>query len=424
MKNNVLKCKYYFERQQQLLLIQPKPFILSNMMLFSNNSYLGMERDYYVNDLENCIQSNTHFDNLYSLMLLICQPISLLNSTYFVNYNLKTSNIIYNEEINNILLCDLYLNELRENDEINSYDLMFISPERLKSKELNIYNIIWSLGCIYFELLTKKYYIENMVIKNEIKEKDISIFIGKMLNKNEFKRITLEEVIIELKTFISKENKNEEINEIITINGSISKRIYEIDNEILKLPIVFPKEFYINCAVWKSLRDNFIKQYNDKEDDKILAILWYIKEYIQSYQLRNKLKLKPLSYSEMFFNIKLNYDGSTALVTKKESVYLCSDGIKYLFKMLKLTRQTKLKFSIDYIFKYLVNINLEPNDQVLFATQFIQLTNIQDIDLSECLLHNCFFEPFVQTIPYLKLNSLKLGGIYIIMINIYLFRKC
>lgn len=128
------------------------------MDLFYSERYmcLGIKYDYYKMDLEYLIENAEVPHDRDNLMLLICDSVNILYENDIINGNLKSSNIIYNEENNQIEIIDSFLNELKITDDLRLYDLNFYSPEEIKNKEMDVSSMIWSIGVIFYEILTNE----------------------------------------------------------------------------------------------------------------------------------------------------------------------------------------------------------------------------------------------------------------------------
>lgn len=131
-------------------------FYNMHVLLMSESNCLGLKCEYYKTDLEYLVQNDKNSHDKESLMLLICDTLNILCENDIMNGNLKSSNIIYIEEECSIKIIDLFYNDLRRKENLRLYDLNFLSPEAIQNKEIDSSSMIWSVGCIFYEILTKE----------------------------------------------------------------------------------------------------------------------------------------------------------------------------------------------------------------------------------------------------------------------------
>ena len=167
--------------------------------------------DYYENNLFKLIYES-NFLNSKNIWKFFIQIIIALNSLKLNNLlpnNLFPENI-YIDKDNNIKLggIGLYLDLMRNNEseiDILSYN----SPEVIKGEKIDEKNILWSAGCILYELTFKKRAfidknyktLENNILQLNYDlpfecEKDISLIIQKLLCEKK-KRVSLDELIFD-----------------------------------------------------------------------------------------------------------------------------------------------------------------------------------------------------------------------------------
>lgn len=240
----------------------------SKMFILNNNSdCVFIYRKYYFNDLESLIVYRSIADgDIYNIIFSISTILIILSDNNLIVDSLKTSNVIYDNKLinDNIKLCDLFLNSLRKENEMRIYDISFISPEEMSELEINERSVIWSIGCILYEMLNKKLPFSeddnlnkttNNILKCKynqdiIKDSYIKQILGRMLEIDSEDRISLNELRKEM-------IKQGEILRDDEGNLMIIKERRDLllnnDNAIVTLPIIYPPEYYYGNKKWKSM---------------------------------------------------------------------------------------------------------------------------------------------------------------------------
>ena len=167
--------------------------------------------DYYEKgNLEQLIKLKEDLNsrNLWSIFKQITLGLKTLHLNNMIVKNLNSQNIFIDDE-NNIKICGFssIIDFNKKKDDYSNF--LYHSPEVINGQDFNKKSDIWSLGCILYELITKKkpfYLIENIQrIKYErsiIHDNDLEYFLSKLLC-HEKSRITINQLFKD-KTFIIK----------------------------------------------------------------------------------------------------------------------------------------------------------------------------------------------------------------------------
>lgn len=243
------KLLHFFE-SESLLSECNLPFIYrSNIFQMSN--LLIYERSYYSCDLKCLISTNyLSFSEISSIMVNLSNILMILCECGIEVSNLKSSNIIHENENNEMKLSDLCLNELRREEEMRIDDVCYMSVRELLCLESDIKeNYIWKLGSILYEILShelpfyskdsKKETIQN-ILKCEynrdlIKDDEMKEILNKMLKVVNEDGLNL----IEFNKEMTKENEMmKDLENNIMINEERKEMLYKYDINILALMLL------------------------------------------------------------------------------------------------------------------------------------------------------------------------------------------
>lgn len=261
-------------------------FYKMNMILLSEYKCLEIKYNYYKIDLECIIQNEVILTDQKSLLLSICDVLNIFCENDIINGNLKSSNILCNEENLKIKIIDLFLNELRRKEDLRLYELNFMSPEEIRNKELDDSSMIWSMGCVFYEIFTnelpftdkyKELFIKNNSYKTSQEYSKIPLYMLDMLNRifdlnpnnrpklNEIRRviITDDKKVIEMKNmnivffkrFTHKISKTKKDDNLLISNekGTI---LLEHDLHLKEnSSLFFSLKSFLQCCNWKSINN-------------------------------------------------------------------------------------------------------------------------------------------------------------------------
>ena len=177
-KMKSMKCKY---------VIKIYDFFIEKK---DTKKYLCILTDYYEKGNFSKLISQKGFLNDRFIWRIFIQLVLGLNSLHinnFISKNLNPQNIYLNDE-NNVIIGDLglILDDIKEKE----YSLLlYNSPEIINGQNYNEKSDLWSLGCILYEIITKKkpfYLIENILKinynKNLIMNSDFEYLLSKLLS--------------------------------------------------------------------------------------------------------------------------------------------------------------------------------------------------------------------------------------------------
>lgn len=233
--------------------------------------HILISRDYYSHDLEELINNKTVISvKIPCILHSICNVLLNVSEYEAILGNLKSSNVVsenFDGDIINIKISDLFLNTLRKENVLRLYDICFLSPEELKGEELSKDSVIWSIGCILYELLTYKL----PFLENGSKDDTMQNILQCRYNNNELISYEMQEMLERiLKVKIEDRlSLNELRSEVIKKNGilkdennllmivSEEKEIL-LNNDIitLALPTLYSIEYYLKSNEWESININ------------------------------------------------------------------------------------------------------------------------------------------------------------------------
>lgn len=187
--------------------------------------------------IENMIENNNEILNeeneIKRMLINICEGIEDFHNHGIIHQNLKPSNIFINinDDNNNYILSDYNDHEIYNvMMEYGKKDLIYLSPEMKSLKEVNESSDLWSIGCIMYYVLSKSEVNtinpNYSLIKNE---KYIEI-IKKLLKKDKYKRMKINELKIELSNISM--NEEMEYNKDLILLFIINKHLI-IENDII-----------------------------------------------------------------------------------------------------------------------------------------------------------------------------------------------
>lgn len=164
--------------------------------------YLCILTDYYEKRNLSQLISQKGFLNDRFIWRIFIQLVLGLNSLHinnFISKNLIPQNIYLDNE-NNVIIGELGL--ILDNNKEKEYSLLlYNSPEIINGQNYNQKSDLWSLGCILYELITKKkpfYLIENILKINYNKDLIINNDFGYLLSKLlsfEKKRLSINQLL-------------------------------------------------------------------------------------------------------------------------------------------------------------------------------------------------------------------------------------
>lgn len=184
------------------------PHICSIDEISEENNIMILKMDKYHTSVDNIKPINYFRENgIEHILRAIQECVKVFHSNGLIFGNLKPSNILINDD-STVVLSDYFSNILTKNCKNRDNDLIYMSPEMLKSEELSEKSDIYSIGCIIYYLLSGKSVFEGET-SNEIKLKILNgeyrelycrnqvIFnplIQKMLKKKPEDRISIVEL--------------------------------------------------------------------------------------------------------------------------------------------------------------------------------------------------------------------------------------
>ena len=228
-------CDYFIEEKEQ-------------------KEYLCILMEYFENDnLEELIKKEKFLNsrNIWRIFIQLIIGLNSIHSKDIIIKDLNPKNIFLDEE-NNI---KIFLSLNYSINKTKDFSLMlYDSPEIINGGNYNEKSDIWSLGCILYELITKKkpfYFLENVLNikydKGQIFDDDFRNLISKILCK-ERKRILLNQLLREkvLCEKIIEENLFDEYLEIKNYFFINSSELFSKINTF-KLDELNSSPFFLSC---------------------------------------------------------------------------------------------------------------------------------------------------------------------------------
>ena len=152
--------------------------------------------------------SNKCYDitKIYDIMLKISLALEYVHNRGIIHRDVKPKNILVKG--NDIKLIDFGISTYytsRENSDFNICAVDYRAPEVILGEEYNKSIDIWSLGCVFLELINKEYLFENDDENNSIAEsikilnkKFHNLFTDEQLNSLNIERINTPDVLINI----------------------------------------------------------------------------------------------------------------------------------------------------------------------------------------------------------------------------------
>lgn len=223
-----------------------------------SDKYMKIECESYFFDLKENIRIGKIIDKM-ELLQFICDSVEVFFTYHIVNGNLKTTNLYLEDE--KIIINDLFLDIIRKREDLRIYDICFMSPEQLNCKKLNENSMMWSIGCILYEVLYKKlpfeednnilktiYNIQKGIYKTDVNNDSFMLnLINKLLIVDEKERISLKELRKEILT--TKTYYLDEEQKILSGINNI-EMLLNYDVELLSL---YSRRFYLHLDNYYSI---------------------------------------------------------------------------------------------------------------------------------------------------------------------------
>lgn len=352
-------------------------YIVNIQEIRKENNILNINEKYYVNgNIENLdIEQSQIYLIIRELLLCLYE----LHNNKIIDGNLKPSNIIMNDENDELLLDDLFLSNYR-NIRVMSFDYYhYISPEQISNKEIDERSDIFNLGLIiyrlYFneDLLKSKSFLglfkEIKKINTVLSDKNNKIkssykhLLKMTLENDKEKRISIESLYKILVDY-SFENLS---NDSFIKNLSLSYDFCKNNNEKVLLFNRMSKSYEIVMKMFLSLSEDEIKDNEELTNQLLFYILFF------NPSIRPICNIMPISPSFKQF---------LKIIDKKESILISSN----------------IDESIINKYHYII----------IFFTGIIKSIAFSDIKISQFRDSNIEF--------FYKIESLKIERIYIICI--------
>lgn len=172
-------------------------------------------------------------------MLKLSKNIKILEENGLIYNNIKMKNILLDDNDEILIVDNLKYMLLKDKERYLKQDMeemMYLSPEMLKSEEVTIKSDIWNIGIIYYKLLTKENPFETKSLCDLIKSitefrynnntkinEKYNLLISKLLKVNKEHRLSIDDLINEIE-LIDNENKLNEMKELI--NNKENEKVY------------------------------------------------------------------------------------------------------------------------------------------------------------------------------------------------------
>ena len=262
----------------------------------NNNEYFYIVQHFYQNgNLRKRIQRNIPYENCLKMFLDLLQGLKVLHSR-IIHRDLKPENILIDEN-DNLVITDFGLAKLiGEKTKTKSYKgsgtIPYMSPECWLGQENKVQMDIYSLGIIFYELLTGEFPFNgtteeewrnahlfdsfpNLDLKREGIPTKIKQIISKMTNKRANERYSnVEEIIIAITESIEQEKEsNKEIERLASISHKKAEeiRIEKLKQEQIRVEKeAFKKNVNFHIEELKTYVESIVKSFNSRlEENKI-----------------------------------------------------------------------------------------------------------------------------------------------------------
>lgn len=338
------------------------------------------------------------YNELYILrkLLDLCIGLKEIHDKGIYHCNISPNNIFYHN--NKYLYSDAYQRLLLPINQYHSHSLYYLSPEVLISNKYDQSSDIWSLGCVFYYILTNELLFTGCIKKIYSQQKNISLklssfpefikeIIMKMIDIKKEKRYNINQIINEIQNkiniinipenvtyddinsfsdekmdfFLSKlstKNYDVLVNSICN-NKKILKKVisYYISSNSIKLGSLLLKSFFINNTIKYDILDN-ITNYNIL-CDILVNISKENDEYILSNIKEEFILYFPYDSDEINFSYNISdfiWKGvmpSVLFLYGEESVKLLCDYLKNIKKLSSFPFQIDLDKNNEYIISLL-----------------------------------------------------------------------
>lgn len=221
--------------------------ILNTQYIYHSDIFVSFSHYHHFNITDYIINNKMDIKTKISFLLQICSGIADLHSSYIVHGDIKPSNILITDDTNEVMISDPFISELYP----TNYHLfsIFKFPEiyYLQSDCYEYKYDIWSLGYIIYYIITEKYLIER---EEDNTYKLLLLDFIKHKNENNYEcklNIIIQEKINSLNYPFNKIMKN-----ILTLDDSKRKTIYEIANEIVEIDKLINNKQYLYDLIQNS----------------------------------------------------------------------------------------------------------------------------------------------------------------------------
>ena len=161
-----LICQKVLWNESFLTPLLSHPNICSIHEVIDSRSHVfQISRFFEKGDLLCCLKSNSFsISKCYSIMIQLLSAINYIHNRWICHRDIKLENILF-KDIDNVVLCDFGFASITF-DGITSGrcgSLQYIAPEVLQKKNYNGFKAdIWSLGIVFYCLLTKSFPFNNV----------------------------------------------------------------------------------------------------------------------------------------------------------------------------------------------------------------------------------------------------------------------
>lgn len=348
-------------------------------------------------NLEDWCNKSYDINKIYNMMLKISLALEYVHNKGIIHRDIKPKNILVKGD--EIKLIDFGISTYytsRENSDFNICAVDYRAPEVIFEEEYDKSIDIWSLGCVFLELINKEYLFDNDDVNNSIADsikilnkKFHKLFSDEQLNSLGIERINSPDVLINITTeefeasIGSYDDFMSLINNIFVYNGRFNitevlnhkffnksrTEIYNYRNKynFYKEAIVFKKD----CKE-REIVNAFVLSFLDKKD-------------------------KPWFRYRTLFQIIDIFDRLVMLDENVDDIYILLDAIYYLCVKI-FVRESQIPLikhiltqDVKQVIKkeeYIINRLIDSGENIYRRTVFEE-SDIYNIDINDLLIFYC-----------------------------------
>jgi len=217
----------------------PKIVTLENNIIINDDDETTLHTSIVMNNLGNTLSQYDTYKERQFIFRQILERLQILHSNFIVHCDLKTNNIVIDDnkvvsiiDFSHSQLVHPISMSLQTDEEIYQTE-SYLAPESRSGLHKDYAIDIWSLGCIYYEMITGEYlFVENSV--NEIyQNQQNDSYLSKINNLP----VSSQEINLLLSMLQRSPSKRATVRELLMMSKHASRNLNDIEASILTTPL-------------------------------------------------------------------------------------------------------------------------------------------------------------------------------------------